>query len=89
MVNAIQGFTGQNISQLSVSAVQNISTRISDIQRYAPGVSMGQLADMGGAMRRMLANNGIRGYAGLGAGVLGVEVAGMLIPGNTSYGMTP
>jgi hypothetical protein len=50
---------------------------------------MGQLADMGGAMRRMLANNGIRGYAGLGAGVLGVEVAGMLIPGNTSYGMTP
>lgn len=89
MVNAIQGFTGQNISQLSVSAVQNISTRIADIQRYAPGVSMGQLADMGGAMRRMLANNGIRGYAGLGAGVLGVEVAGMLIPGNTSYGMTP
>ena len=50
---------------------------------------MGQLADMGGAMRRMLSNKGIRGYAGLAAGVLGVEVAGMLIPGNTSYGMTP
>lgn len=88
MVNVVQGFTGQNISQLSTGTIQNVATRVADIQRYAPGVSLGQMTDMGEAMRQMLYNNGIRGYAALGAGVLGADVAGALVPGNTAYGMT-
>ena len=88
MVDTLQGITGQNIAQLSPEVIRNISTRLVDAQRYSPMLSTGQIAALGSTMQGMLANQGIRGYAGLGAGAMGASVAGSLVPGNSAYGMT-